>query len=302
MVIIEGTKSKKGIMRVLGVRKIRRKWGRETRKCIWYFAILLVAVFFIIPVYWMVLMSFRPLSEIYASPINWLPTQLYAFENYTRSLSERPFLSYLSNTVMVAVIASLGNVFSSTLAAYGFARTRFPGRRTLFVCLVSTMMLPGQVKIIPLFMIYRNLGWIDTLRPLIVPAFFAAVTPLYVFLVRQFFLSIPEDLASAARIDGCNSFQVFWKIFLPLTKPAIVTVSLFSFMDNWNDFFSPLIYINSPKRMTLALGLASISGINFTEWQIIMASSVMAVLPCVVVFLSAQRYFVEGIAAIGIKG
>ena len=164
------------------------------------------------------------------------------------------------------------------------------------------MMLPYQVKIIPLFQMYKTIGWLNSLWPLIVPAFFAAASPFFVFLMRQFFLSIPEELADAARIDGCGFVNIYLRIFLPLTKPAMVTVALFSFMDNWNDFFMPLIYINSNQFKTLSLGLAGMTGQYVSDWHIIMAASVITVLPCVIIFLLAQRHFVEGIALSGIKG
>lgn len=271
-------------------------------KLLWYVLVCLLAVIFIIPVYWMVLMSFKPLSEMYVVPIPWFPRPPFQISNYVEAWQNYPFPTYFKNTITVVLLTTVGNVFSATLTAYGFARIKFPGRNVLFVILISSMMLPFQVKTIPLFQMYKLAGWLDTLLPLIVPAFFAAATPFYVFLMRQFFLSIPEDLSAAARIDGCGSFRIFRSIFLPLTKPAIVTVCLFSFMDNWNDFFLPLIFINSNENKTLSLGLAGMTGQYVSEWHIIMAASVITVLPCVIVFLFAQKYFVEGIAVSGLKG
>ena len=276
--------------------------NKQIRKFLWYIGILLLGFIFVMPVYWMVLMSFKPISEMYVTPIPWFPKPPFQITNYIDAWTEHAFPIFFKNTIIITMTATIGNIISSTVVAYGFARTKFPGRNVLFVVLLSTMMLPFQVKVIPLFVTYKRLNWLDTALPLIIPTFFAASAPFFVFLMRQFYLSIPEDLASAARIDGCGSFQIFSRIFLPLTKPAIITVGLFSFMDNWNDFFMPLIYINKPSKKTISLGLASMTGLYVSEWHIVMAASVFTILPCVIVFLSAQKYFVEGIAVSGLKG
>lgn len=272
------------------------------KKIGWYAVVIVLGVMFMIPVYWMVLMSFKPISEMYRTPTPWFPRAPFQTSNFVEAWTGYDFPIWFKNTFSVCIFATLGNLISSSLTAYGFARLKFPGRNVLFMLLLSSMMLPFQVKIIPLFNIYKKLGWLDSLYPLIVPAFFAAASPLFVFLTRQFYLSIPEELAAAARIDGCGSLKTFVYIFLPLTKPVMVTVALFSFMDNWNDFFQPLIYINSDSYKTVSLGLAGMTGSYVSEWHIIMAASVLTVLPCVIVFLLAQKYFVEGIAVSGLKG
>lgn len=281
---------------------ITHKQRRLVQRLGWYVCVLLLAVIFIMPVYWMVLMSFKPLSEMYVVPTPWFPKAPFQISNYIDAWVKYPFETYFKNTILVVAFTTIGNVFSASLTAFGFARIKFPGRNALFMILISTMMLPFQVKIIPLFQFYKSIGWLNSLLPLIVPTFFAAASPFFVFLMRQFFLSIPEDLADAARIDGCGYFNIYLRIFLPLTKPAMVTVALFSFMDNWNDFFMPLIFINSNQYKTLSLGLAGMTGQYVSDWHIIMAASVFTVLPCIIVFLLAQKYFVEGIAISGIKG
>lgn len=282
--------------------KTKRKVKKTRNKILWYVVIIVLGIIFMIPVYWMVLMSFKPISEMYRTPVPWFPRPPFQITNFIEAWTNYDFPVWFKNTFLICIFATIGNVISSSLTAYGFARMKFPGRNVLFILLLSSMMLPFQVKIIPLFNMYKKLGWLDTLLPLIVPAFFAAASPLFVFLTRQFYLSIPEELASAAKIDGCGSFKTFIYIFLPLTKPVMVTVALFSFMDNWNDFFQPLIYINSDIRKTVSLGLAGMTGSYVSEWHIIIAASVLTVLPCVIVFLSAQKYFVEGIAVSGLKG
>ncbi len=280
----------------------KNKVKKGIRKVFWYAFVIFLGILFMIPVYWMVLMSFKPLSEMYVAPVPWFPRPPFQITNYIEAWLNYDFPIWFKNTFLICIFATIGNVISSSLTAFGFARMRFPGRNILFIFLLASMMLPFQVKIIPLFNMYKKLGWLDSLLPLIVPAFFAAASPLFVFLTRQFYLSIPEELADAAKIDGCGSFKTFFHIFLPLTKPVMVTVALFSFMDNWNDFFQPLIYINSDANKTVSLGLAGMTGSYVSEWHIIIAASVLTILPCVIVFLSAQKYFVEGIAVSGLKG
>ena len=187
---------------------LTRKQKLRIKQLVWYACILLMAVIFIMPVYWMVLMSFKPLSEMYVIPTPWFPKPPFQISNYIEAWTKYPFLTYFKNTILVVVAATMGNVMSSSITAFGFARIRFPGRDFLFVILISTMMLPYQVKIIPLFQMYKTIGWLNSLWPLIVPAFFAAASPFFVFLMRQFFLSIPEELADAARIDGCGFVNI----------------------------------------------------------------------------------------------
>lgn len=209
-------------------------------------------------------------------------------------------LIYLWNTVFVALLNIAGYTLSSSLVAFAFARLRWPGRDTLFVVMLSTMMLPSAVTLIPVFLIFKGLGWIDTLRPLWVPAFFAA--PFNVFLLRQFFLTIPNDLEDAAKIDGCSYFRIYWNIMLPLIKPALAALTIMAFLGSWNNFMGPLVYISSAEKMTLALALRIFQSGHSVEFGMLMAASTLVVLPVIVVFFFTQRYFIEGITLTGIKG
>ncbi len=212
----------------------------------------------------------------------------------------RYFHLYLRNTLLVTGLAILGGTLSSSLVAYAFARLRAPGRDSLFILVLATIMLPAQVTMIPLFIIFRGLGWYDTLLPLIVPAFFGSA--FYIFLMRQFFLTIPAELEDAAKIDGCGAFRTYWQVFLPLSKPVLVTVIVFSFVAHWNDFMTPLIYLNSVEKRTLALGLATFQDAWGVDIVSLMAASTVVLIPVLVIFFLAQRYFVQGVVMTGLKG
>ena len=214
-----------------------------------------------------------------------------------------PFHLFLKNTLIVAILCVIGQTLSAALVAFAFARLKFPFREPLFLVVLATMMLPPQVTMIPQFILFTIPGWINTLKPLIVPAYFAEGA-FYVFILRQFFLTIPKDLEEAARLDGCNTFQVFLHVALPSSKPALATVALFSFIHHWNDFLRPLIYINDLEKMTLALGLDSFKSMHGsgTEYHLLMAASVAVLLPVIVIFFFTQRYFTEGVVMSGVKG
>jgi len=227
------------------------------------------------------------------------------WENYPNALNFLPKqtnkgLVYLLNTIYVTVLSIIGTMFSCSLVAYAFARLRWPGKDIVFAMLLATMMLPGAVTMIPVFMIFKNLGWVDTLRPLWVPAFFGA--PFAVFLMRQFFMSIPKDLEEAARLDGAGYFKTFFLILLPLVKPALAALAIMTFMGSWNNFMGALIYINSPEKMTLAYGLQLFMGEANIEFGMLMAASVLVIIPVLLIFFFAQKHFIEGITLTGIKG
>lgn len=209
-------------------------------------------------------------------------------------------LIFLLNTLQVSVLSILGTLLASAMVAYGFSRLRFPGRDTLFIALLGTMMLPSAVTMMPKFMIFRSIGWIDSLKPLWVPAFFGA--PYYIFLLRQFFLSIPTELEDAAKIDGCSYFTIFWRVMVPQIKPALAALTIMAFMASWNDFMGPLIYISSPEKETLAYGLQLFQTAHGSEPALLMAASTMMILPVLVLFFFTQRYFIQGITLTGIKG
>lgn len=227
------------------------------------------------------------------------------WENYSEALDFLPAethkgLLYVWNTVYITLLSILGTILSSSLVAYSFARLRWPGRDTLFGVLLATMMLPGAVTMIPVFLIFRSLGWVDTLKPLWIPSFFGGAFS--VFLLRQFFLTIPTELEEAARIDGCSYFGIYWRIMLPLIKPALAALTIMTFMGSWNNFMGPLIYINSPEKMTLAYGLQLFQGAHGAEYGLLMAASTLVMLPVLMIFFFTQRYFIQGITLTGIKG
>lgn len=283
-------------------------WGKRVKKRLERAIVMLIllagAVIMFIPFLWLVSSSLKPPSQIWVFPPVWIPSPVQ-WSNYPEALTTLPFHLYFLNTAMVAALTLLGMLASSSVTAYGFARLRFPGREVIFMILLSTMMVPSAVLLIPQFIMFRHLGWIDTHLPLFVPHFFGAGAvggAFNIFLLRQFFRTIPMELSDAARIDGCGEFRIFWQIILPLSKPALATIGIFTFMATWNDFLGPLIYLNSPEKLTAAVGLASFRGLYSTQWHLLMAASTVMTLPMIVLFFAAQKYFVQGIVLTGIKG
>ncbi len=267
-----------------------------------YTALTLGAFAMLFPLFWMINTSLKPLPDTQAYPPIWLPIPP-RLENYTETLAVQPFGRYLLNSFIIAAAVVIGDLVSCSFAAYGFARLRFPGRDFLFKLLVSTMMVPFIVRLVPLFLLFQQLKWINTYWPLIVPAYFG--TPFFIFLMRQFFLTIPGELTEAARIDGANEIVIWSTIFLPLSRPALVVVAVMAFGASWNEFLAPLIFINDKDKWTAAIGLAAMfqtTGIATLQWNLLMAAATMTVVPTVVLFLLTQRYFIRGVAMTGIKG
>ena len=253
------------------------------------------------PVAWMISMSLKDVNHLFDFPPQWVPDPV-RWENYVRALTAMPFGRYFLNTIYVTVMSGLGSVGSSLVISYGFARLRFPGRDQLFLLVIATMMLPYQVTMIPSFILFRYLGWVDTFLPLFVPFF---GRPFFIFLLRQFFLSIPKELDEAARIDGCSSLGILVRVLLPQVKPALAALAILSFMWAWDDFMHPLIYINSSEKWTLTLALNGFQSPLDPGQPVIhlmMAASVVVAIPPVVVFFLAQRFFIEGVVISGIKG
>ena len=261
--------------------------------------LLMAGMMFFLPFFWLVSTSLKDLSQIFTIPPIWIPNPL-KWQNYPESLSYFPFMQQLSNTLIIAISAVFLTIISSALVAYSFSRLRWHGRDILFFAMLSTMMLPYQVTMVPLFIIYRNLGWVNTLLPLIVPHAFGV--PFFIFLLRQFFLSLPRDLDDAAIIDGCSEFGVLWRVILPLSKPALATVALFQFLASWNDFIGPLIYLNDPSKYTLSLGIQVFVSTVGVQWGWMMAVTTVLTVPVIVLFFFTQRTFIQGIALTGIKG
>lgn len=259
----------------------------------------MVGLAFFLPLAWMISTSLKPDVEIFVFPPKWLPSQII-WSNYPKALSTIPFFLYLKNTLFLCLMNVIGTVASCSLVAYSFARIKWIGRDFLFIVVLGTMMLPFPVTMIPLFLVFKQIGWLNSFYPLIAPAFFGS--PFYIFLLRQFFLTIPYDLSDAARIDGCSEFMIFLRIILPLSRPALATVALFTFLATWNDFLAPLIYLNDPRMWTLALGLQRFQSQHSTDWQQLMAAATVMTLPIVVLFFLTQRTFIKGIATTGIKG
>lgn len=284
------------------VRSIQDVSRRQT--LIAYAILLLGSVGFVIPFYFVVNGSLKSDAEVRAGefitpPAKWADVH---WRNYPRALApdKLNFWPALSNTVFVTTFCVVGQILSSSLVGFGFSRFRFRGRGILFIVMLSTMMLPAQVTMIPVFVLFRSLGLIDTFWPLIIPAWIAA--PFYVFMFRQFFAQIPEELVEAARIDGCSNWTIYWRLMLPLSGPVIAIVAIQTFMGSWNAFLEPLIYLNSPEHRTLTLALNGFKGqYGNSDTHLLMAATVVCMLPCVVLFFAAQKYFVESVAMTGLK-
>ena len=257
----------------------------------------LVLIFF--PIGWAVSTSLKNPGDIFLFPPTWIPNPI-RWQNYVQAMTTADFGRYFLNTTFITVVDIVAKVMSCSLVAFSFARLRWWGRDILFMVMLSTLMLPQQVTLIPQFIIYRQLGWIDTFMPLIVPNLFGG--PFFTFLLRQFFLSIPTDLDDAARIDGCSSFGVFWRIILPLSRPALMMVAIYVFNITWNDFFGPLIYLHNRNNYTISLGLQAFQTQSGPEWHLIMAASLVAMLPVLILFFLGQRYFIQGVVFSGVKG
>ncbi|MGC4030339.1 MAG: carbohydrate ABC transporter permease [Tepidisphaeraceae bacterium] len=262
----------------------------------------------ILPFMWMLSTSLKTLDNAMAYPPQWIPNP-FKFSNYTEVVAsgKTDFLLWTRNTLIVAVLGVTGTTLSSALVAYGFSKIKFKGRGFLFAVMLATMMVPFPVTMVSLFAIFRWLGdhtgveWLGTFKPLWVPAWFGSA--FNIFLLRQFFVTIPDDISEAARIDGCSEFGIFWRIIMPLSRPALTVVALFAFMGIWNDYLGPLIYLQRPDQFTLALGLQNFqSQHGGTPWHLLMAASVLVILPVIVLFFLAQKTFIEGIATTGMKG
>jgi len=278
----------------------RRPIGFYARRGFQYAVMIALSAIFLLPLLWLISSSLKQQSEVFAYPPVWIPNPPQ-WDNYVQALQRAPLLNWLKNTSIITGMTIIGNVLSSSLVGFGFARLRFPGKNALFVLLLSTMMLPDIVLLIPRFIMFRSIGWVDTLLPLIVPSFFGGGA-YNIFLTRQFFLSIPPDFDEAARIDGASNFMIWWRILLPLSMPVLVAITIFSFVAHWNDFLNPLIYLFSEDKKTLALGLRAFINPTDASWHITMAASMFLAVPILVVFFIGQRYFVRGLVMTGITG
>ena len=268
-----------------------------------YTIMILGAIIMFAPFAFLISSSLKIETQVFQFPIQWIPDPV-RWMNYVDALTQKPFPLYFRNTMLIVLLNQIAILVTSSLCGYGFARIDFPGRNFWFSVALATMMLPYYVTMVPQFILFSRLGWMDGYLPLTVPYFFGGGA-FNVFLFRQFFRTLPEDLSDAARIDGCSEFEIYWRIFVPLSTAVFITVSIFTFMFSWNDFIGPLLYINSQDKHTIALGLAtyrSMMGVGRTRWDLLMAASVAMTIPVVLLFFILQRYFIKGVVMSGIKG
>lgn len=273
---------------------------KKAARILLYLFLITGALICLLPLYWLIRSSLMSLSQIFMMPPKWVPDP-FVFSNYEEALTILPFGRYFLNTFFIVIMTVAGTVITSAVSAYSFARIQWKGRDTVFGILMTSMMLPYAVTLIPTFIGWTALGMVDTYVPLIAPAWFGGGM-FSVFLLRQFFIGLPKELDESAVLDGAGKLRIFISIVLPLSKPALISVALFAFMNAWNDFLAPLVYINSEEKFTLALGLQQFQGMYNAQWHLMMAAATMTVIPMVILFLIGQKYFIEGIATSGLKG
>jgi len=269
-------------------------------RTLFYAVALALSAVFVLPYAWMVRSALMDQAQIFVLPPEWIPRP-FRFENFAEALTLFPFSAYLLNTLTILCISMVGLLATSTLAAFGFSRVSWKGRDWLFGLILTSMMLPGFVTLIPTFIGWRTLGFYDTFVPLIAPAFFGGGA-FNIFLLRQFYKTIPLELDEAAYVDGAGYFRIYWQIILPLSRSPIIVVALFAFMYYWNDFFDPLIYLEDEEKFTLSLGLQQFLGMYNAQWHLLMAASTAVITPALALFVIGQKYFVKGIALTGLKG
>lgn len=301
------------LTRETAVRRPRRSNAERAQTWLSFLILAFGAFVFLVPVYWMLVSSLKPIQTVFDN--SWLPpmtTQGWPvpiphpqyFSNFSDAWTLVPFGTYATNTLIVTVFSVMGTLLSSSLVAYSFARLRWPGRDLLFVLVLVTMLLPSIVTFIPQYILFSKLHWVDTFLPLIVPTWFG--NPFYIFLLRQFFRGIPQELSEAARIDGAGEVRIWWQIVMPLAKPALAAVGIFAFTGAWEDYFNPLIYVGGdPNKWTLQLGLKAFetaAGGGSPLWNLIMAAGLVIMVPVLIAFFVGQKYFIEGVTLTGLKG
>lgn len=295
---------------MLQIERIRKSvtFQRRLQALILYTLLVGLGIIFLMPLSWMLTAALRGDGEVvYTIPVSWFPTRSFHFENFWRVLTNPayPLWRPAANTLFLVALNTIGAVISNALVAFAFARLRFVGREFLFKVVILTMLMPGIVLLIPSFILFNTLGWYGTYLPLWVPSFFAA--PFFIFIIRQYMRSFPRELDDAARMDGCNFFQIFWYIILPLSKPVLVVVAIFTFQGVWNDFTGPLIYLNDAKKFTLQIALdffrrSVFSGSSQSTTHLVMAAALMSVIPLLITYFFVQKELIGGIASVGIKG
>ena len=278
--------------------KKKKSTGAIVRKVLLYALLIIIGIIMVVPFLWMISTSLKEQYDTVKIPPVWIPNPP-RWQNYVDLFTQQPMLQFMLNTIKIVFFVVLGQLFFSSLAAYSFARIKFKGRTVMFFFYIATLMVPGQVTMIPTYLMFAKVGLVDNHIVLILPAFFSAFG---VFLLRQFFMSLPKELEEAAEIDGCNPFTTYYRIMLPLIVPAMLTLGVFTLMNTWNDYMGPLIYLTTPEKYTMTLGIAYFKGVYTTQLNLVMAGSVLSVIPILVAYLCAQKYFVEGIAVSGMKG
>ena len=268
----------------------KKKSSAVLRRVLLYIVLILIAVIMVVPFLWMLSTSLKTQYDAVKIPPVWIPDPPQ-WENYVKLFTEQPMSQFMLNTIKIVFFVVLGQLFFSSLAAYSFARISFKGRNVVFFFYIATLMVPGQVTMIPTYLMFAKAGLTDNHLALILPAFFSA-----------FGVSLPRELEEAAEIDGCNPFMTYWRIMLPLVVPAMLTLGVFTLMNTWNDYMGPLIYLSSPEKYTMTLGIAYFKGVYTTQWNLVMAGSIVSVVPILIAYLCAQKYFIEGIAFSGVKG
>lgn len=278
--------------------------GRRVWRVLWtallYTVLSGLSIVFMLPLIWLISTALKSDVQMGAWPPVWIPSPL-VWQNFQAALTTGYFWRYLQNTTLIAVLGTLGQLITASMAAFGFARLRFPGRSILFGAMLATMMLPGVVTLIPTFIMFRRLGWLDSYKPLIVPAYLGGGA-FSIFLLRQFFRTIPQELFDQAKIDGASDFRMYAQIMLPLCRPALATIAIFGFMFRWNDLMGPLMYLNSPDKLTLSLGLQRFMSVEEVRYQEMMSMALLMTLPLLIAFILFQREFVQGVVMSGLKG
>jgi multiple sugar transport system permease protein len=277
-----------------------RSLARRLAPLLWHLPMIAGALVLSVPLAWLLSTSLKLEGREFVIPPEWIPNPI-VWENYPTAMTTLPFHIYFWNTLIVTLGSLSGTLLTGSMAAFAFARLRFPGRGFLFILLLSTLMLPQAVTLIPKFITFRYLGWINTLNPLWMPWWFGGGA-FNVFLLRQFLMTLPHELDEAARIDGASNWRIYWSVLMPLCGPALITVAIFSFIHSWNDFLEPLIYLHDAKLRTLALGLRGFQDLYATQWTLMMAASAVIIAPVLILFFACQRYFIRGIHLTGLAG
>jgi len=279
--------------------KLGRKASEKLRKAIILSILLIGAIIYVLPFAWLLRSSFMTTSQIFKVPIQWIPKP-FRWQNYPEALTAMPFMKYLFNTLFILTLVEAGTILTASMAAFSFSRLKWPGRDFFFFLILTSLMIPYAVTLIPTFLLWRKLGFVNTYVPLILPSWFGGGA-FNVFLLRQFFLTIPYEFDEAAYLDGASPWHVLWKVIIPLSKPALITVAIFTFLGVWGDLLGPIVYLHDAEKYTLAVGLTVFRSAYATRWNLLMAASTVMVIPPIVLYFLGQRFFVKGIALTGLK-